>query len=102
MKKYKQFFHGKDIPKNNINSRPLKGIPKTFIDTYNSTTGKFRSRRMFGSTGIAIKDMDVSDEKHPYDHIHDFENGKRSKIRRKPTKKERKEFKKAKRKRRFF
>lgn len=102
MKKYKQFFQGKDIHKNNTNSKPLTGIPNTNLDTYHSVTGMFRSRRKFGSTGFATKDMDVSDEKHPYDHVHDFENGKRSKIRRKPTKKERKEFKKAKRKRRFF
>ncbi|MBQ3589960.1 MAG: hypothetical protein II980_05880, partial [Clostridia bacterium] len=72
------------------------------LDTYNSTTGAFRSRRKFGVTGFAVKDMDVSDEKHPIDHVHDFKNGKRIKIPRKPTKKERKEFRKAKRKRRIL
>ena len=100
--KYKQFFHGKGIPKNNTSSKPLKGVPNTNLDTYNSTTGAFRSRRKFGVTGFAVKDMDVSDEKHPIDHVHDFKNGKRIKIPRKPTKKERKEFRKAKRKRRIL
>lgn len=100
--RYKQFYLGKGIPKNDTDSKPLKGVPNTNLDTYNSTTGVFRSRRKFGSTGFAVKDMDVSDEKHPIDHVHDFVNGKRIKKPRKPTKKERREFRKAKRKRRFY
>lgn len=46
--------------------------------------------------------MDVADNHRPYDHVHDISNGYRIKQPRKPTKLERKEFKKAKKKRRFF
>jgi hypothetical protein len=46
--------------------------------------------------------MDVADEKHPCDHIHDIQYGKRSKIRRDPNKQEKAEFEKAKKKRRFI
>lgn len=100
-KKYKQFFHGKDIPKSRTGRKPTKGEPNTNLDTYNSKTGLFRSRRKFDSKGFAYKDMDVADEHKNYDHVHDFIETHRENDRN-PTKKEKREFKKAKRKRRFF
>ena len=90
------------MPKTNKGSKPQKWEPNTNIDTYNVITGEFRSRRKFGKDGYATKDMDVSDENHNYDHIHDYNEGKRSKVRRLPSNKERKELKKAKKKRRFM
>lgn len=98
---YKQFFHGKGISKTLHGRKPMKWIPWTYLDTYNAETGKFRSRRKFGKDGWAYKDMDTSDEKHPQDHVHDIFHGKRFKGRN-PTKPEQKEFKKAKKKRRFY
>ena len=97
---YKQFFYGKNIPKTNTKSRPSKWIPNTFIDTYNTQTGSFRSRRKYGADGYMIKDLDVSDNHRPYDHVHDYNADRRSV--RNPTKKEKYEFYKAKKKRRFF
>ena len=98
---YKQFHHGKGIPKTQYKSKPFKWIPFSYIDTYNAYTGKFRSRRKFGSDGWAYKDMDTPDDHKPYDHVHDIKNGKRAKDR-KPNKQERKAFEKAKKKRRFL
>lgn len=101
-KTYKQFFHGKGILKTARGQKPMKWIPWTYIDTYNVETGKFRSRRKFGFNGWAYKDMDVADEKHPRDHIHAIKFGNRSKKTRDLNKVEKKEFEKAKRKRRFM
>ena len=102
-KKYKQFFHGKNVPKTRTQSKPTKGVPNTNLDTYNSITGQFRSRRKFGSNGQAYKDMDVADEHRNYDHVHFYRGKKRSEATLKmPDKKEKREFKKAKKKRRFF
>lgn len=101
-KAYKQFFHGKNLPKTNKGQKPRKWEPNTNIDTYNALNGKFCSRRKFGNDGFPIKDMDVSDDKHATDHIHDYYGEKRSKFSRLPSKKERKELNKAKRKRRFI
>lgn len=100
-KPYKQFYHSKGISKTTFGQKPMKWFPWTFLDTYNAKTGYFRSRRKYGYDGWAYKDMDTADEKHPRDHIHDIYRGKRFDAR-KPTKIERKEFKKAKRKRRFL
>ena len=100
-KPYKQFFHGKEISNNANSKKPMKWIPCTFLDTYNVKNGKFRSRRKFGGDGWAYKDMDTADEHKPYDHIHDINKGRRASDR-KPNKQERKEFKKAKKKRRFL
>ena len=99
---YKQFFHGKNIPKSNYGQKPLRWIPGTYLDTYHSETGQFRSRRKYGSDGYAYKDMDTADMHRPYDHVHDFVDRKRASVPRNPTKAERREFTKAKRKRRFF
>lgn len=100
-KPYKQFHHGKGISKTSFGQKPMKWFPWTYIDTYNAETGRFRSRRKFGSTGWAYKDLDTADEKHPRDHVHDIHNGNRFGARN-PNKSENKEFKKAKKKRRFL
>ncbi len=99
---YKQFYHGRGIPKTPHGQKPMRWIPWTYLDTYNAKTGHFRARRKFGADGWAYKDMDVADDKHPFDHVHDIKSGTRSKIRRQPNKEERAEFKKAKKKRRFL
>lgn len=101
-KPYKQFFHGKNIPASPHGRKPMKWLPWTFLDTYNIQTGRFRSRRKYGADGWAYKDMDTADEVHPQDHVHEILKGFRSKSQRVPTPKEKKEFKKAKKKRRFF
>ncbi len=101
-KEYKQFFHSKGMPKTTRASKPITWFPWSYLDTYNTETGKFRSRRKFGSDGWAYKDMDVADEKHPRDHIHDIYRGNRSKNPRDPSKLEKEELKKAKKKRRFY
>lgn len=100
-KSYKQFFHSKKISKTTYGRKPMKWFPKSYLDTYNTETGKFRSRRKFGPDGWAYKDMDTADEKHPKDHVHDIHQGKRFEAR-SPNKSEKKEFKKAKKKRRFL
>lgn len=100
-KPYKQFHHGKGFPKTQYKSKPFQWIPFSYIDTYNAYTGRFRSRRKFGSDGWAYKDLDTPDDHKPYDHVHDIKNGKRAKDR-KPNRQERKEFEKAKKKRRFM
>ena len=101
-KPYKQFFHGKNIPKSVYGNKPMRWIPWTYLDTYNSQNGRFRSRRKYGYQGFAYKDMDTADEVHPHDHIHEIKDGIRSKTIRLPNKSERAEFYKAKKKRRFF
>ena len=98
---YKQFHHGKGISKTPFGQKPMRWFPFTYIDTYNVKTGRFRSRRKFGKDGLAYKDMDTADLKHPSDHIHDIRKGKRFDARN-PNKSEKKELQKAKRKRRFM
>ena len=101
-KPYKQFFYGKGISKTTYGRKPMRWTPNTYVDTYNTETGRFRSRRKYGKDGWAYKDMDTADNHRPYDHIHNIDKGFRSTTPRKPNKTEREEFKKAKRKRRFF
>lgn len=98
---YKQFHQGKAFPKTSENKKPMKCFPLTYIDTYNIKTGNFRSRRKYGKDGWAYKDMDVTDRHRPYDHVHDIYKGSRSNAR-DPNKIEKKELKKAKKKRRFL
>lgn len=100
-KSYKQFFHGKNLHKTVTKHKPTKWFHNTYIDTYNVTTGRFRSRRKFGNDGWAYKDMDTADDHKPYDHIHDWSNRQRAQIPRMPNKQEESELRKAKRKRRF-
>lgn len=99
---YKQFICGKGVPKSAKASKPMKWIPKSYIDTYSIATGNFRSRRKFGSNGWVYKDMDVADQHRPYDHVHDIKMRVRSKIPRLPNFIEKKELDKAKKKRRFL
>ena len=101
-KTYKQFFHGKGISKRDSGSKTMRWFPNTYVDTYNTQTGKFRARRKYGKDGWAYKDMDTADNHRPYDHIHDMENCKRSSTPREPDKREKKELRKAKKKRRFL
>lgn len=79
----------------------MRWLAYSYVDTYNAENGKFRSRRKFGSDGWAYKDMDTADKKHPQDHVHDIHQGMRFDARL-PSKFEKQEFKKAKKKRRFF
>lgn len=100
-KPYKQFIHGKGVSKTPFGQKTMKWFPLTHIDTYNAETGKFRSRRKFGSDGWAYKDLDTADNHKPYDHVHDIYRGKRF-ADRKPNRVEKKELEKAKKKRRFL
>ena len=100
-KAYKQFFHGKGVPKTIYGRKPFRWIPFSFIDTYHAQTGKFRARRKYGADGWAYKDMDAADERHRNDHVHDIINGKRFPSRT-PNKREQAEINKAKKKRRFY
>lgn len=100
-KPYKQFYHGKGISKTPYGQKPMKWLPWTYIDTYNAATGWFRSRRKFGEDGWAYKDLDTADEHKPWDHVHDIYHGHRLSGR-KPNTVEKKELKKAKKKRRFI
>lgn len=101
MKPYKKFFYGKNIAQTPYGNKPMKWLPWTYVDTYNATTGYFRSRRKYGADGWAYKDMDAADNHKPYDHVHDIYKGTRFKDRM-PNKEEKKEFKKAKKKRGFL
>ena len=56
----------------------MKWFPWTYIDTYTADTGRFRSRRKFGSDGWAYKDLDTRDNHKPHDHVHDIQKGKRA------------------------
>lgn len=95
------FHHGKNIPKTDSPITPMKGEPNTNLDKYGKRDGKLRSRRKFGGDGNAVKDLDVAHKHNPQDHAHDIKNKERSGGR--PlTKKEAKEFQKAKKKRRFW
>lgn len=100
-KSYKKFYQGKGIKKTPYLHKPMKWFPLSYIDSYNTKSGRFRSRRKFGADGWAYKDMDTADEHKPYDHIHDIHNGTRFDDR-KPNEAEKAEFKKAKKKRRFL
>jgi len=79
---------------------PMQGPPNTNMDRYRKNNGKFFSRRKFGPDGYAIKDYDVADAHKQQDHVHDIR-GKRIVTDRAPSKKERREINKAKKKRRF-
>ena len=79
---------------------PMKGPPNTNMDRHRKDNGRFFYRRKFGPDGYAIKDYDVSDWHKSDDHVHDIFD-KRAQKSRKPSKKERREINKAKKKRRF-
>ena len=65
-KPYKQFYHGKGISKTPFGQKPMKWIPWSYLDTYHTDTGKFRSRRKFGFDGWAYKDLDTADNHKPF------------------------------------
>jgi hypothetical protein len=55
----------------NDNARSsFMGEPNTFEDSYDKSSGRFRRRRKFNESGYAYIDLDVSSDKHPYDHKH--------------------------------
>lgn len=101
-RKNNQFSIGKNVPKNDSGRKPMYGAPNSNLDTYNKKDGTFRSRRKYGQSGYAIKDMDAADKHKPYDHVHDIDTDNRPHADRAPDKKEKRELKKAKRKRRFW
>ena len=81
---------------------PLVGEPNTNLDFYEKKTGIFRGRRKFGLDGKASKDLDKRHSSHGnYDHAHDYDGFIRGKERA-LTIKEKREMKKASKKRRFW
>ena len=97
----KIFFVGKG-QKSDERYSPLVGVPNTNLDFYNKKTGKFTSRRKFGKDGRAKKDLDKIHTSHgSNDHAHDFDGLKRG-FERPLSKKEKREIKKASKKRRFW
>ena len=81
---------------------PLNGPPNTNLDFYDKKTGEFVGRRKFGYDGTANKDLDKQHHSHGNkDHAHDFDGKKRGKERSLTTK-EKREVKKASKKRRFW
>ena len=102
-KKIPKIFHiGKGIKKNDSGRIPIKGEPNSNLDTYIKKTGRFSSRRKFGSDGFAVKDYDARHDHYPFPHLHDFDGTERSKVHRAPQKKEKREFEKAMKKRRLW
>jgi hypothetical protein len=97
-----KWFHGKGIkPTASQRRAPIEGVPNTNIDFYNEKTGTLHRRRKIGENGKAKKDMDVGypNSRESNDHVHDWDNNKRS-PKREPTKQEKRELDRAKRKRR--
>ena len=73
------------------------------MDTYDKRNGKFHSRRKFDSNGNAFVDYDVADNHKSYDHKHNIVGNIRfTKDNPNLSKKEKRELRKAKKKRRFF
>ncbi len=101
-RKNNQFYVGKGGYKTDKGWKPMRAEPMSNIDTYDKRNGKFKSRRRFGKDGHAEKDLDTAHIKVPYDHVHDVSNGFHTDNHRKPTKSERREIDKAKKKRRFW
>lgn len=102
-RKYKSFYQGKGISKNDKSAKPLRAESNTFVDTYDKKTGIFKSRRKYNGQGNAYRDLDVGHEHRPFDHVHDFSTREDiHKNFRLPDKREKTELKKAKRKRRFM
>ena len=96
------YYHGKGIPKTKGGRWPFEGAPGTNVDKRNVRDGSLVTRRKIGQDGRAYKDLDAAYEKHkPYDHVHDIVGTLRSEER-SPDKKEKREFKKAKRKRKIW
>lgn len=101
-KKTTRKFHvGKNVKNDDYNT-PMTGAPNTNLDTYFKDSGKIYQRRKYDSDGNAYVDMDAAHPWVDYDHSHDIKDKKRSNEHRRMTKKEQREFNKAKRKRRFW
>ena len=96
------FRVGKGIKPTDKGHAPLVGAPNSNLDTYYKESGKLHQRRKFGADGQAVKDYDAANFRHDRDHVHDFNGTIRGKNSRDLTKQERREFEKAKRKRRVW
>lgn len=92
-------FHiGKGIKSDETRS-PMTGAPNTNIDFRRKKTGILIRRRKLDNNGNAYVDLDEADINHPYNHSHDIHDKKRDDPRH-MTKKEMREFVKARKKRR--
>lgn len=103
-KKHKRnpvFNSGKNIPKNDKRITPIRGEPNSNLDFYEKRRGVFVSRRKFGKNGKAYVDLDTPHLHNKTDHAHDYD-GMNRRSARPLTAKERREMKKAKKKRRFW
>lgn len=96
-----KFYQGKGVKSIAVRT-PLTGAPNTNLDFYEINTGKFRGRRKFDKNGNAEKDLDIKHKGHKNgDHVHRYV----GQIRCSPeelNKKEKREIKKAKKKRRLL
>lgn len=95
------YYIGKNISKTDNTRSPMIGVPNTNIDFYHKDTGLLARRRKLNKDGNAYVDLDEADIYHPRDHAHDIHNKQRTKDRN-MTKKEEREFNKARKKRRFW
>ena len=101
-KNRKKFFHiGKNIPKNDKNRTPFNGEPNSYLDTYVKKDGRFFRRRKFGRNGRAYVDLDTPHDHNNKDHAHNIKGNERL-ADRPLTRKEKREMRKAKKKRRFW
>lgn len=84
-----------------VSRTPIYGEPNTNIDVYHSKTGQLIQRKKVGDKGSLNKEYNRPHNNHNNsDHAHDY-NGPIRSSERKLTKKEQREFDKAKKKRRF-
>lgn len=98
--KYKSYFHGKNLKKNDGNV-PTKGEPNSFIDIRFKKNGSIKRRRKIGKDGLAVKDIDTPQGSIKKYHVHNFhKDGTRDEDHKEASKKEIREMKKADRKRR--
>ena len=99
--KFNFFFIRKGKPKTNERLTEFEGEPNSNMDKYDMRNGKFVSRRKFNNEGKAYIDLDVATPVHNFDHAHDIDADKQSRSfpREELSRKERRELRKAKRKR---
>lgn len=97
----KVFHQGKNFKSDNPRT-PIKGTPNTNLDFYEKESGRFVRRRKFDDKGNAKKDLDKAHSPHnDTDYGHDYFNAQRN-VSRPLTKKEKREIKKASKKRRVL
>ena len=89
------YYYGKGIKKTISNRSPIYGEPNSNIDFRGIDDGTLHRRRKIGYNGVAIKDYDSPDQHKPYIHVHDFVGEVRSPEDRPPTKREAREYNKA-------